>query len=1757
MSRQETVNFVIMLCVSVLMFTEAAVVWRRFRFPGGVAMCLALAVGGAESLCYALVFRFGQGVVMIHLAAIYSVTGPAMGAFWFLFAARFAGVRVLRSVWLGAVLVAGALVLVLAVGADPSLVYPPGSHLTAMSFAHINVRGSGGLFTVQLLWFYVLVISGMVLLMVEALRSWDLYRSQVEAVVAGIGITFLLDVAFMAGYTPVRGLHLGLVVLSVGMLPLIWALPRLRAADYSAVWQQRVLEGMSDAVLVADGDGRIVSANRVAQRLLTAESGRKQMAANLTDYPWLAALGAEGDEGGPAATGADTVGRTVTVAHEGGTRHFDLRRSSIYKRDGRELSSVIVLRDITERVETAEKLDKANDDLQILVDASLEFGASLNMADVLEVAARRMREVSGADSCDIYRLNGGRMQLLKVQHGEILADEGEDGSFMLADYSISRQAIETRQPICVSDIATDARLSASERRDAVRFGYGASIDLPLVSEGVVVGLAVLTSAEPREYGRLELLPGLAHNAAQALVNSQMFDELRQTAKRLALVGESSALFSSTLAVDDVLVSCCRRLCEIADAPICSVYVRDGEALRCRAGVLDGEVDEVWMAQSFSLSLWPTTRIALDSRGTVTVEDLDDPRLGAEQRASMSERGEISLLVVPLVAQGEAFGAVELVDRRPRRYGDDELATVEAVCSAAALAIRNADTFHREREHGARLASLLDASRAITSTVVLDRVLPIVAEKTCNAVGAGECVIWEYRKEQDLLVERTYYSSVGESYTPADRVALEHDDARRAVLEGNVLQEHISDARLQPAIRALMEEWHEKSRLSVPLLFDGHPIGMLVLIETERERHFKPDEVDLVQALAEQAAVVIQNARQYEQLESTGKLLESQVELRQVLLEVSGTLLASLEHEGVFARIATLVKRVVDNDCLEIRLVDTETEELYCAYASDADDHYIQTWRSTLDVGVSGWVVRHNEAQLVNDMPGDPRVAVVEGTEPEPQASIIVPLTVGGNVIGVLALDRMQGRTFAEHELESAKLFANLAAIAIQNAQQYQHVKTVYSNNLRALCTALNAKDHYTLGHTARVAAYMVLLGRELGWSAEVVGRVGEAAYLHDIGKIGIPDRVLTKAGKLNQREWEMMRQHPSLSAEIIRPLYEDDVVHGVRHHHERVDGRGYPDGLAGEQIPLIARAMCVVDSYDAMSFDRPYHRGLSYAKCLEELERCKGSQFDPAMVDAFVAVLRRIAAQRRRALAAGRRAAKLIDAAAHKALSTEGSEDDPAYAQTVEALRRVRDANPGVRYVTTLARRGEGFIFVCDAEEHETERSRLGDPVVADEELTRTLAGETLDVCLVSADQYGIWISAMTPVRDASGEIVAAVSVDYPAYDVAGADGLTGDDVTQTLTALLEGAQDRVDRVAADAITDTLTGLYNHRYLHEGLARELEQVGRDGGELSLVLFDVDHLERYNRQVGHPRGDDALRVIGQLVDYASRSGDLCARFGGDEFALVLNGRSGAEAFALVEDVRAAVAKAGLGFDGQALTLSAGVATYPWDAQDKETLLEAARGALALAKNRGRDRCVGFAAREEERPESPALDYLAMMADLADAKMLYQARHSETVAGLAGLLATELGLSGEVAAQIGEAARLRDIGHFAVPDEVLSKPGVLSAEEWALIREHPQAGARLLRRMGMDSVADAVAHHHERFDGTGYPASLSGEQIPIAARIVSVASAFEAMLSSRPYRAAHSTPDALEEMRRCTGTQFDPDVVGALERVMAGVVPGHEL
>ncbi len=243
----------------------------------------------------------------------------------------------------------------------------------------------------------------------------------------------------------------------------------------------------------------------------------------------------------------------------------------------------------------------------------------------------------------------------------------------------------------------------------------------------------------------------------------------------------------------------------------------------------------------------------------------------------------------------------------------------------------------------------------------------------------------------------------------------------------------------------------------------------------------------------------------------------------------------------------------------------------------------------------------------------------------PSSIIILPLMARGKVIGVLAADhRGAAKSGAPRpDRDFLGVFANQVALAIENAQMYQNLRDSILGTMKALALALEAKDPYTAGHSERVRHLAVRLAGRLGLDQEEIQHISNGCILHDIGKIGINREILNKPGALEDEEMEMVRQHPRLGHAIVLPLALNPAVSAiVRLHHERYDGSGYPDGLAGERIPASVRVVAICDAFDAMTSDRPYRRSLPQAEALRRLQEAAGSQFDPHMVREFVAMCR-------------------------------------------------------------------------------------------------------------------------------------------------------------------------------------------------------------------------------------------------------------------------------------------------------------------------------------------------------------------------------------------------------------------------------------------------------------------------------------------------------------------------------------------------------
>jgi diguanylate cyclase (GGDEF)-like protein/putative nucleotidyltransferase with HDIG domain len=405
-----------------------------------------------------------------------------------------------------------------------------------------------------------------------------------------------------------------------------------------------------------------------------------------------------------------------------------------------------------------------------------------------------------------------------------------------------------------------------------------------------------------------------------------------------------------------------------------------------------------------------------------------------------------------------------------------------------------------------------------------------------------------------------------------------------------------------------------------------------------------------------------------------------------------------------------------------------------------------------------------------------------------------------------------------------------------------------------------------------------------------------------------------------------------------------------------------------------------------------------------------------------------------------------------------------------------------------------------------------------------------------------------TQLRHAQGEALTAVTFAFAA----------GFALLAWLTRLLlrfrrrlEGARrDEVERLAQIAMTDPLTELRNHRAFQEDLARELQRAGRTGEPVALVLMDVDELKAVNDAHGHQAGDERLQALAEAIRTAQRATDCGYRIGGDEFAVILPGARALGAMEFAQRVRSLTRD---GAHGLAFTATAGIAEA-CGLRSRDDLVREADVALIGAKRVHQDVAI-YAPDLELAADAEAVEderhtrtLASALARAVDAKDSYTRSHCQTVSQLAATIATELGFTGERLARMRLAGLLHDVGKIGVPDAILNKPAKLTDEEYAVMKRHALLGCDIVRAADMPVEARWVRHHHERFDGRGYPDGLGGEEIPLESRIILVADAYEAMTSDRPYRKAPGEEVAVAELRRHAGSQFDPHVVAALCRVL---------
>jgi diguanylate cyclase (GGDEF)-like protein len=348
---------------------------------------------------------------------------------------------------------------------------------------------------------------------------------------------------------------------------------------------------------------------------------------------------------------------------------------------------------------------------------------------------------------------------------------------------------------------------------------------------------------------------------------------------------------------------------------------------------------------------------------------------------------------------------------------------------------------------------------------------------------------------------------------------------------------------------------------------------------------------------------------------------------------------------------------------------------------------------------------------------------------------------------------------------------------------------------------------------------------------------------------------------------------------------------------------------------------------------------------------------------------------------------------------------------------------------------------------------------------------------------------------------------------------------------------------------DGLTEVHNHRFFHDSLKQEFEISQNFNRPLSVILVDIDYFKYYNDLYGHQQGDKVLKEVADVLKGSIRKQDVIARYGGEEFAIILPDTIENDAILVAERVRVSVER--YNFDGEEnqpngkITVSVGVSNYPNKAKSAVELIKSADDALYKAKFFNKNRVETYYSILEELKQDIEQEHIDLITSIKtlisviNAKDRYTYAHTERVVMYCGLIADKLELDEEQKKNLRYGAYLHDIGKINIPKEILIKKMPLNDEEWEMLKQHPVNGIKIIKPVkSLRKIIPLIMYHHEKYDGTGYPTKLKGDKIPYLTRILTVVDSFDAMTSNRPYNMRKTYEEAILELERCSGTQFDP-------------------
>ncbi|OGF48450.1 MAG: hypothetical protein A2452_11945 [Candidatus Firestonebacteria bacterium RIFOXYC2_FULL_39_67] len=548
------------------------------------------------------------------------------------------------------------------------------------------------------------------------------------------------------------------------------------------------------------------------------------------------------------------------------------------------------------------------------------------------------------------------------------------------------------------------------------------------------------------------------------------------------------------------------------------------------------------------------------------------------------------VIIPVLIKGKVTGALLFLSLEdPRLFLEAEKKYMKIFASQISIVIENKKLIDQEKAYKEELLGI----NAITEIGLLSLTTEEVLE---------------------VLINRFVSISKSESAVIFMKSARTNECAVKAVCgfkikrESNLLKEN---QEVVDNVFTSGKFVRITGRIGFPLKTNNEVFGCIVVYKdniTERElSHYSN--------LIEKASIIVERAKMNE---NTATIINE----LSAISYIGNVILSTLKLDDVLNLISKSVCEMMDAKGSTLRLLNEKTQELelcisYGLSSKCMDGQHLKVFTTS-----EGEVVETHQIMVIEDLENSKyemsTPLIAEGIK----SLVCIPLLAKNKVIGILTLFFRHKREFSGNDRKLMLIFTSHTAIAIENTRLFKNWKEMYLNVIKSFATALDEKDNYTKGHSEEVLRYATDIALEMGLKENEMELLQYSAILHDIGKIAISDNILKKPEKLTKEEYEVIKKHPVIGSNILANIEEfKDVAKIIAHHHEMYGGGGYPDGLKKEDIPILSRIITVVDSFEAMTSDRPYRKAMSHEKAIRELEGNKYTQFDPSIVDVFVKIM--------------------------------------------------------------------------------------------------------------------------------------------------------------------------------------------------------------------------------------------------------------------------------------------------------------------------------------------------------------------------------------------------------------------------------------------------------------------------------------------------------------------------------------------------------